>query len=65
MDVARELNKTGDIFTFELVKDDKNKSKVQIDDAIHDLSIRAQEQVVFTNKLLSSGYMLADISKEC
>ncbi len=65
MDVARELNKTGDIFTFEMVKDTKNKSKVQIDDAIHDLSIRAQEQVVFTNKLLSSGYMLADISKEC
>ena len=68
MDVARELNKTGDIFTFEMVKDPKNKNseaRVKLDDAVHDLSIRAQEQVVFTNKLLMNGYLLGDISEDC
>ena len=56
MEVAKRLAETGDIFTFELVG-----GKV----VANDLAIRAQEQIVFTNKVISSGYTLGDISEEC
>ena len=56
MEVAKELAKTGDIFTFELVGGEV---------VANDLAIRAQEQIVFTNKVISNGYLLGDISEEC
>ena len=56
MEVAKELAKTGNIFTFELVGGEV---------VANDLAIRAQEQIVFTNKVISNGYLLGDISEEC